>query len=241
MAVLEIRGLNVHFGQTHAVREVDLEVDEGEIIGLIGPNGAGKTSTFNAISGVQRCTGRVKLTGLDISGASPHRRVRLGMSRTFQRLELFGSMSARDNIQTAGEITARARHRSHRSVTAATDEILELVGLAHVAEERAETLPTGHARLVEVGRALATDPTVVLLDEPASGLDEHETRHLAMVLQRVRDRGVAVLMVEHDLDLVMELCSRLYVMNLGEVIASGTPEDVRADPGVQAAYLGATV
>jgi branched-chain amino acid transport system ATP-binding protein len=167
--------------------------------------------------------------------------VRLGVSRTFQRLELFGSMSARDNIQTAGEITARSRGRSHRSVGHRTDEIVDLLGLTDVAEERAETLPTGRARLVEVGRALATDPKVVLLDEPASGLDEFETRQLAAVLQRVRDDEVAVLLVEHDLDLVMELCSRLYVMNLGEVIASGTPDEVRADERVQAAYLGAEV
>jgi len=241
MPVLEASSLNVRFGETQAVDDVGLSVDAGEIVGLIGPNGAGKTTTFNAISGVQSCRGSVRLDGTDISRASPHRRVRLGMSRTFQRLELFGSMSASDNIQTAGEITARSRRRSHRSVVERTGEILALLGLSDVADDRAETLPTGRARLVEVGRALATDPKVVLLDEPASGLDEFETGHLAEVLQRVRDSGVAVLMVEHDLDLVMELCSRLYVMNLGAVIAHGHPDDVRRDSSVQDAYLGTTV
>ena len=241
MALLEASRLSVHFGELQAVGDVDLQVEVGEIVGLIGPNGAGKTTTFNALSGVQKCTGQVQIDGVDISNSSPHRRVRLGISRTFQRLELFGSMSARDNIQTAGEITARSRRRPHREVTARTDEILELLGLTDLAEERAETLPTGRARLVEVGRALATDPKVVLLDEPASGLDEQETRQLAAVLQRVRDSGVGVLMVEHDLDLVMELCSRIYVMNLGEVIACGSPDEVRNDPAVQNAYLGAAV
>jgi branched-chain amino acid transport system ATP-binding protein len=240
MALLEASRLNVHFGELHAVSDIDLEVEAGEIVGLIGPNGAGKTTTFNAVSGVQRCTGTVRLDGVDISRASPHRRVRRGMSRTFQRLELFGSMTARDNVRTAGEITARSRRRSHRAVEARTDEILDLLGLSDLAEARAETLPTGRARLVEVGRALATDPKVVLLDEPASGLDEHETQYLAAVLERVRASDVAVLMIEHDLDLVMELCSRIYVMNLGTVIACGSPDEVRSDAAVQAAYLGAT-
>ena len=241
MAVLEASSLNVRFGATLAVADVDLGVDAGQIVGLIGPNGAGKTTTFNAVSGVQRCTGSVRLDGIDISTASPHRRVRLGMSRTFQRLELFGSMTAGDNILTAGEITARSRDRSHRSVVRHRDELLDLLGLADVAHQPAETLPTGRARLVEVGRALATDPKVVLLDEPASGLDEVETRHLAAVLERVGESGVAILMVEHDLDLVMQLCSQIYVMSLGSVIACGSPDEVRADERVQAAYIGGSV
>lgn len=150
MALLEASNLNVHFGELHAVADIDLEVDAAEIVGLIGPNGAGKTTTFNAVSGVQRCTGTVHLDGVDISTASPHRRVRRGMSRTFQRLELFGSMTARDNVLTAGEITARTRRRSHRSVETRTDEIVELLGLRELAGERAETLPTGRARLLSL-------------------------------------------------------------------------------------------
>ena len=212
-------------------------------MGLIGPNGAGKTTTFNAVSGVQRCTGTVLLDGTDISKASPHRRVRQGVSRTFQRLELFGSMTARDNVRTAGEITARSRRRSRTGSSRSGPMRSSICSTSSdIVDERAETLPTGRARLVEVGRALATDPKVVLLDEPASGLDEHETRQLAGVLERVRGSGVAVLMVEHDLDLVMLLCSRIYVMNLGRVIACGSPEEVRVPTNVSAgAYLGATV
>jgi len=241
MAVLEARGLNVRFGGHHAVRDVHLDVDAGEIVGLIGPNGAGKTTTFNAVSGVQRCTGTVTLDGTDISGAPPHRRARLGMSRTFQRLEVFGTMTAYDNIRTAAEIAARARREPVRSAIAITDDVVDLIGLGGIAGNRADALPTGQARLVELGRVLATKPKVVLLDEPASGLDDVETRRLAEVLSTLRDDGLAILLVEHDIDLVMELCSTIYVLHLGELIAHGSAADVRSDPAVQEAYLGASV
>jgi branched-chain amino acid transport system ATP-binding protein len=241
MAVLEARELNVRFGEHRAVRDVELSVDAGEIVGLIGPNGAGKTTTFNAVSGVQRCTGTVTLAGVDVSGAPPDRRARLGMSRTFQRLEVFGSMTAYDNIRTAAEIAARGRKEPVRSAVAVADEVVATVGLGPVAGRRADALPTGQARLVELGRVLATRPKVVLLDEPASGLDEHETERFAEVLQSVREDGMAVLIVEHDIDLVMSLCQRIYVLHLGEVIAAGTPAEVRADEGVREAYLGAAI
>jgi branched-chain amino acid transport system ATP-binding protein len=241
MAVLEAQGIGVRFGELLAVDNVSLSVDGGEIVGLIGPNGAGKTTTFNAISGVQKCTGTVHLDGHDVSSAPPHRRARLGMNRTFQRLEVFGSMTAFDNIRTAGEIAARAHRRPMRGATSRAQQILTLLGLEDVAERRADALPTGQARLVELGRALATDPKVLLLDEPASGLDDVETERLAEVLGVLRDDGMAVLMVEHDIDLVMQLCSRIYVLNLGEVISSGSAEDVRNDPQVREAYLGAEV
>ena len=241
MAVLEAHGLNVRFGEHHAVRDVDLKVELGAIVGLIGPNGAGKTTTFNAITGVQRCTGRVVLDGTDISNAPPHRRARLGMNRTFQRLEVFGSMTARDNIRTAAEISARAHRRPLREASAAADEVVALLGLARVAERRADALPTGQARLVELGRALATRPKIVLLDEPASGLDDVETERLADVLGGLAEQGMAVLLVEHDMDLVMKMCSSIYVLNFGEVIAEGSPEEVRGDASVRDAYLGAVV
>jgi len=241
MAVLEARGLNVRFGGHHAVRDVDLDVDAGEIVGLIGPNGAGKTTTFNAVSGVQKCTGTVTLGGVDISDAPPHKRARLGMSRTFQRLEVFGTMTAYDNIRTAAEISARARRDSMRAAVEVTDQVVELVGLGGIAGRRADALPTGQARLVELGRVLATKPKVVLLDEPASGLDDVETRRFAEVLTTLRDDGLAVLLVEHDIDLVMELCSTIFVLHLGELIASGSAEKVRNDPAVQEAYLGVAV
>jgi branched-chain amino acid transport system ATP-binding protein len=241
MAVLEARELNVRFGGLNAVRDVSLAVGSGEIVGLIGPNGAGKTTTFNALSGVQRCSGVVTLDGLDVPDAPPHRRARLGMSRTFQRLEVFGTMTAYDNIRTAAEIAARARKEPVRSAVDVTDRVVDLLGLRRVAHRRADALPTGQARLVELGRVLATGPKVVLLDEPASGLDDVETRRLAEVLRSVRDSGIAVLLVEHDIDLVMGLCSRICVLHLGEVIATGTPDEVRTDAAVQEAYLGAAV
>jgi branched-chain amino acid transport system ATP-binding protein len=241
MAVLEAHDLNVRFGELHAVRDVSLAVDGGEILGLIGPNGAGKTTTFNAVSGVQRCTGTVVLDGVDVSNAPPDRRARLGMSRTFQRLEVFGSMTAYDNIRTAAEIAARARRQPVRSALAVADGVIDLVGLRDQADRRADALPTGQARLVELGRVLATGPKVVLLDEPASGLDDRETERLAGVLDALRADGMAVLLVEHDIDLVMGLCSRVCVLDLGEVIASGTPAEIRGDAAVQEAYLGAAV
>ena len=238
MAVLEARHLAVQFGEHQAVRDVSIDVDAGEIVGLIGPNGAGKTTTFNAIAGVQRCRGTVVLDGVDISAKRPHRRARLGLNRTFQRLEVFGSMTASDNVRAVAETTARARRRSMATAGATAEEILGHVGLTEVADQRADTLPTGQARLVELARAMASEPRVLLLDEPASGLDEVETRRLADVLIRLRDDGLALLMVEHDMDLVMRLCTRIYVMNLGELIADGTGEQVRNDPAVREAYLG---
>jgi branched-chain amino acid transport system ATP-binding protein len=241
MAVLEVHNLSVRFGEHHAVRDVSLSVDRGEIVGLIGPNGAGKTTTFNAIAGVQRCRGAVHLEGVDLSTASPQRRAKLGMNRTFQRLEVFGSMTAYDNVRAGAEIAARARNQSMKPAVAATDSIVDVLGLGDVAGHRADALPTGRARLVELGRALATDPKVLLLDEPASGLDDVETRRLASVLEDLRDQGLAVLLVEHDIDLVMTLCSRIYVLHLGELIAQGTPAEIREDPYVREAYLGAEV
>jgi branched-chain amino acid transport system ATP-binding protein len=241
MAVLEARNLNVRFGAHRAVRDVDLEVDSGTIVGLIGPNGAGKTTAFNAICGVQSCTGVVRLGGVDISSAPPHHRARLGLNRTFQRLEVFGSMTAYDNIRTAAEISARSHRRSMRGAPAIAASIVDQLGLSAIAGSRADALPTGQARLVELGRALATAPKVLLLDEPASGLDEVETSRLDDVLTSLAQDGMAILLVEHDMELVMRLCSTICVLNFGEVIATGTPHDVRADPAVQEAYLGAVV
>ncbi len=239
MATLEARGLNVHFGQHQAVRDVSLAVDAGQIVGLIGPNGAGKTTTFNAITGVQRCTGSVVLDGVDVSSAPPHRRARLGMNRTFQKLEVFGTMTAFDNIRTAAEITALTKRRSLAGVVETTQRLIDLLGLGPVRHERADALPTGQARLVEIARAVATEPHIVLLDEPASGLDDTESARLAQVLRTLRDDGMAILMVEHDIDLVMELSTVVYVLDLGSLIAHGSPETIRNDAAVRQAYLGA--
>jgi branched-chain amino acid transport system ATP-binding protein len=239
MALLEARAITVRFGDHIAVYDVDLEVEAGTVVGLIGPNGAGKTTTFNAIGGVQKCTGTVTLDGVDVSHAAPYTRARLGMNRTFQRLEVFGSMTAFDNVRTASEIAAGGRGR--RDAGDIAQRLLARLGLEAIANARADSLPTGQARLVELCRALATEPKVMLLDEPASGLDDHETTRLAEVLHDLADEGMAVLLVEHDMDLVMRVCSSIYVLNLGEVIAQGTPKQIRNDAAVRDAYLGSVV
>ncbi len=206
--------------------------------GLIGPNGAGKTTLFNVITGLQPPTqGRVRLGGEDITRLSPHHRARLGIARTFQRLELFGTLTARENVQMAAE--TRRRRPTGVSSRAESDIILAHVGLSHVADEPTDLLPTGLARLVELGRALATGPSVLLVDEPSSGLNQEETVELGRVLVDLAHRGIAVLLVEHDMSLVMNICDHVSVLDYGAVIAHGDPAAVQADPAVQAAYLGA--
>ena len=239
MALLEVRGVEVRFGGRHALRGVDLGVDAGRITGLIGPNGAGKTTLFDVVSGLRDPdAGSVVLDGRDVTRLAPHRRARLGLARTFQRLEVFGSLSARDNIRTAAEIAGRRAGGPARSATAEADAIVGRLGLTDVAGERADALPTGSARLVELGRALATRPRVLLLDEPASGLDDAESVALGGLLVELAATGTAVLLVEHDVALVMRVCEKVHVLDAGAVLAVGTPAAVQADPAVLAAYLG---
>ena len=234
MALLEVRGAMVRFGGVMAVGGVDLDADAGRITGLIGPNGAGKTTLFNVISGVQKPTaGSVFVDGKDVTNAATHKRARLGLARTFQRLEVFSSLSVRDNVQVAAEIAGR------RNAAAVADELLEKVGVSHLAGQAAGDLPTGSARLVEVARALAVEPRLLLLDEPASGLDEGETVEFGNLLRGLTADGLGVLIVEHDMSLVMEVCDQVYVLDLGLIIASGTPAEVQAHPAVLEAYLGA--
>jgi branched-chain amino acid transport system ATP-binding protein len=239
MAILEVRGANVRFGGHAAVRNVDLDCEAGEITGLIGPNGAGKTTTFNVITGLQEPTsGRVLLDGRDITGLKAHGRARLGIARTFQRLEVFGSLTARENILTAAEIR-RSWSRDRRSdPRREADEILDRVGIRAVADERVDAMPTGLARLVELGRALATQPKVLLLDEPASGLDETESDAFADLLVALAGEGMAILLVEHDVQLVMKVCRLIHVLDFGAILAVGTPEEIQRDDAVLAAYLG---
>lgn len=230
--------MEVRFGGVAALRGVDLSVEESSVTGLIGPNGAGKTTLFNVITGLQRPqAGRVLLGDQDISALSPHKRARLGIGRTFQRLEVFGSLTVRENILVAAEIRRRWSHDGSRPAGVA-DEVMEEVGLRGLAAERCDTLSTGMARLVEVGRALATRPKALLLDEPSSGLDDSETDEFGELLTRLAARGMAVLLVEHDVELVMSVCRTIHVLDFGHILAVGSPTQIQRDPKVRAAYLG---
>ena len=242
MALLTVEQVKVQFGGVRALDDVDLEVAPRSITGLIGPNGAGKTTLFNVICGLQAvASGHVRLGDDLLDRRSPHHRARLGIARTFQRLEVFGSMTARDNVRVAAEVRrswSRADRRSALPPLTKANQLLDRVGLAQVADERVDALPTGLARLVEVGRALAAEPRVLLLDEPSSGLSESETDDFGDLLTSLADDGLAVLLVEHDVDLVMRVCAEIHVLDFGKMIAVGTPAEVQRDANVQDAYLG---
>jgi branched-chain amino acid transport system ATP-binding protein len=240
MALLEVRGANVRFGGHAAVRDVDLDVEPGQITGLIGPNGAGKTTIFNVITGLQELvSGQVVLDGHDLTTAKAHMRARSGIARTFQRLEVFGSLTARENVLTAAEIRKSWAHNRAGDPAAETDALLERVGITGVADERVDAMPTGLARLVELARALATQPKVLLLDEPASGLDDSESESFAELLLQLAGEGTAILLVEHDVQLVMQVCAHINVLDFGAILAVGSPQEIQQNQAVLDAYLGA--
>ncbi|GAA4808829.1 ABC transporter ATP-binding protein [Nocardioides caeni] len=245
MALLEVDDVVVKFGGVTAVNHATFTADSGVITGLIGPNGAGKTTCFNVISGLQRPTsGRVRFTGRSVTRWPVHRRAKHGVGRTFQRLEAFGSLTVRDNVRVAADIQGgplawlRPDLGSGRSGRLAIEALLDRVGIAEYADERADSIPTGTARLLELARALACDPKLLLLDEPSSGLDETETDAFGDLLKDLASEGCAILMVEHDMDLVMAVCDEIHVLDFGTIIASGDPAEIRNDPAVQRAYLG---
>jgi branched-chain amino acid transport system ATP-binding protein len=232
--LLDVSAVTVAFGGNRALDGVGLQAERGRVTGLIGPNGAGKSTLFDVVSGLRRpATGKVVLDGRDITRLGPARRSRHGLARTFQRLELFGRLSVRDNLLVAAELGPDRRRAGE-----AADGILERLGLTGIAGTSTDTLPTGVARLVEVGRALAVRPGLLLLDEPAAGQDGEETERFAALLRSLAADGTAVVLVEHDMGLVMSVCDEVYVLDLGKVIAVGPPEVIRTDETVLAAYLG---
>lgn len=251
---LEGIGITRRYGGLTAVDDVSVTTEPGQVTALIGPNGAGKTTLFQCLTGSERPdTGRVLLDGQDITRLTPDARARLGIGRTFQRLAVFATMTVADNLGVAAE----NRNRSSAPIRVGglllgilgfpvvdealhqrkVDEVVDLLHLRDVREMPAGALPTGTLRLVELGRALCHDPQVLLLDEPASGLDTAETDDLQHVLRDVAASGVAVMLVEHDVDLVFDVADRVYAMAEGRLIASGTPDEIRAHPAVQEAYL----
>jgi branched-chain amino acid transport system ATP-binding protein len=253
-AVLEVRDIGVRFGAFNAVDGVSLSVNTGEVVGLIGPNGAGKTVTFNVITGLQPATrGQVLLDGVDVTRQPAHVRTTLGLSRTFQVVQLFAGMSVLENLMVAahrhtrsGVVADALRLPGRGKALAVAEErsrsVLAFLGLTHLADLEVTTLPVGQARLVELARALCLTPKVLLLDEPASGLDPAETADFVALLAHIRSTlGCAMLLVEHDMGVVMPLCDHVVVMDFGTVLASGPPLQVRDDPRVRAAYLGEEV
>lgn len=231
---LEVEDITVMFGGQRALSGVSLKAERGHVTGLIGPNGAGKSTLFDVISGLRKpATGKVFLGGRDVTGAGPSRRAKHGLARTFQRLELFGRLSVRDNLLVAAELGSQ-----RRKAGSVADDIIDRLGLGLVATTTADSLSTGMGRLVEVARAMAVNPTTLLLDEPAAGQDREETERFSLILRSLAEEGMAVLLVEHDMELVMNVCDQVYVLDLGKIISVGPPELIRRDDAVLAAYLG---
>jgi branched-chain amino acid transport system ATP-binding protein len=250
MPLLQVENLTKTFGGLTAVADVSFTIQRGEILGLIGPNGAGKTTVFNLITGIYRPDrGRIEFNGRNIVGLKPHSIARLGIARTFQTLRLFPTMTVLENVMSgqhcrtkAGVVASLLRTTAQRAeeekTVAVADRCLDLVRLTEVRNELAENLPYGRQRLLEIARALATAPQLLILDEPASGLNEGESLELRMLIEQIRQSGVTILLIEHDMKVVMGVSDRVIVLENGSVICAGTPAAVQSDQRVIEAYLG---
>lgn len=248
--MLEVRGITQRFGGITALEEISFSVAEGEITGVIGPNGAGKTTLFNIITGIYTQTaGSIFLGGKDISRVPAERLAALGLVRTFQNIELFGNMTVLENVMlglhtrsSCGILACISKMPWHlkeeRLIREQAVAWLEFCGISDLADQKASNLPFGKGRLLEIARAMAVNPRIMLMDEPAAGLNNRETNELAGLVRKIRSEGVTVVLVEHDMELVMDICDRIVVLNLGSKLAEGTPREIQGNQAVISAYLG---
>jgi branched-chain amino acid transport system ATP-binding protein len=248
--IVRISGISKHFGGLAALQDVSIAVGRGSITSVIGPNGAGKTTLINVLSGfLQPDSGSIALNGTAVTGRKPHAITRLGMARTFQTAQVFGQMSVLENVMVGCHARTRTGlagaalrlpgvRSEERAIRAKAHGLLAMVGLADQAAIQAASIPIGSQRLLEIARALASQPAVLLLDEPAAGLNTQETRRLGELLLAIRQQGITIMLVEHDMELVMDISDEIAVLHFGRSIARGTPAQIQANPDVIAVYLG---